>query len=334
MKYILFFFGLWPVLLSSQNNEIAFKSYTINGNFCKGIQTHYGSLLFIPENAFITEDNSDCTGIITIKYREFHSQTDMYYAKLNMIYEDGKRFHLLESVGMFEIEAWCGDKKLKLKENKQIQVRMKTRRNLKDLFSFIYNPKKNTWTKYESSVVDFSFFDKKNNADSAALWGSARVSPEILTMDAEMEGVYNPVKYFNKLPEGYFKGMNIKEMGIFNYDGVIKDSLAIPMQPELFVRGTETKLEQKVYVTYPNKNMLVYYYPHDFKENFVLLNVKGIKLFTEFSDGTLAITKDEEVSKLSLESYRGKVIKLVFDKIPAKPKNEKELAAATGLKTE
>jgi hypothetical protein len=128
--------------------------------------------------------------------------------------------------------------------------------------------------------------------------------------------------------------MNIKEMGIFNYDAVIKDSLAIPMIPELLIRNSETPLQQKIYVTYPNRNTLIYYYPHDFNERFVLLNVKGIKMFTEDKAGEIAITNDEEVNKLNLEIYRAKTIKIIFDKVPQKPKNEKELALVTGLKTE
>lgn len=331
-----FYFSLLAFsFVSAQNREIAFKSYTINNGFCKGIQTHFGSLLFIPDNAFVNDKGETCTQNITIKYREFHSQLDMFYSGLNMIWMDGSKRYLLESVGMFEIEAWCGDQRLKLRENKQIQVRMKTRRDLKGLFSFIYNRQKNCWIKYDSPVVDFSFFDKKNNADSVSLWGSARVTAASGTVIVETsDGVYNPVTYFNTFPEGFFKGMNIKEMGIFNYDGVIKDSLAVPMQPEMLVRESKARIEQKIYVTYPNRNTLIYYYPEDLKENFVLLNVKGIRLFTENKDGSFAVTKEEEVNLMVLESFRDKKVSFLFDKMPAKPKNEKELTGITGLKTD
>ncbi|HRH10626.1 MAG TPA: hypothetical protein PLU73_03890 [Bacteroidia bacterium] len=339
MKYlisiVLFFDFCLLSFVSAQNREISFKTYTINNGFCKGIQTHFGSLLFIPDNAFINEKGETCTKTVTIKYREFHSQLDMFYSGLNMIWQEGSRRYILESVGMFEIEAWCGEQKLKLKENKLIQVRMKTRRDLKGLSSFIYDRQKNSWSKYNSPVVDFSFFDKRNNADSVSFWGSGRVSAASATVDVETSGgIYNPVTYFNKFPEGFFKGMNIKEMGIFNYDGVIKDSLAIPMQPEMLVRESKTMIDQKIYVTYPNRNTLVYYNPEDLKENFVLLNVKGIRMFTEFKDGSFAATKEEELNLMVLETYRKQKVSFLFDKLPAKPKNEKELLGITGLKAE
>ncbi|MBK9282863.1 MAG: hypothetical protein IPM51_00935 [Sphingobacteriaceae bacterium] len=336
MKKIVTLFIFVVFNCAAQNPEMAFKTYTINGGFCKGIQTHWGSLLFIPDNCFSDESGNTCNSVITIKYREFHSQTDMFYSGLNMILEKGTKYYLLESIGMFEIEAWCSDKRLFLREGKQIQVRMKTKRNLKDVSSFIYNSEKNLWNTYDSPVIDFSYFDKRNNADSLNYWGSGRVSAATATVDVEMESaeMYNPVTYFNKMPEGYFKGMNIKKLGIFNYDAIMKDSLAIPMIPELLLRGGNTPIEQKLYVTYPNKNTLVYYFPSDFKERFVLLNQKGIKMFTESKDGVIAITNDSEINKLNLESYRQKTIPIYFDPIPAKPKNAKELSAATGLKTE
>lgn len=212
---------------------------------------------------------------------------------------------------------------------------MKTRRNIADLKSFIYDSKKNVWNKYEGPVFDFSYFEKNSKADSTSLWGSGKVSAATATWDPEMNGerVFQPGDYAAKLPEGFFKGMNIKNMGIFNYDGVIKDSLAVPMVPQLALRPTDTPFESRIFVTYEGRNTLVYYYPDDFKERFVLLKVKGIKVFTEFKDGSLACTKEGEIDKLDLEALRNKTIKINFDKVPTKPKSEKELAAATGLKT-
>lgn len=334
MKNIFCCLFLFPVLLFSQQKEIPFKTYTLHPIACSGFQASSGSLLFIPPDAFQTESGDPCGGKITIKYREFHSQTDMYYSGLNMLYENSGKYQILESAGMFEIEAWCGDKRLSLKEGKSIQVRMKARRNLPGLEAFIYDTIKNTWSKYESPIIDFSFTDKNNNADNTDLWGSPKVSVATATWDPEMSGgVFQPGDLLPKLPEGYFKGMNIKKMGIFNYDGVIKDSLAVPMIPDFFVKVDNAPLYPKVFVSYEGRNSLVYYFPADFKERFVLLKVKGIRIFTEFKDGTIACTAEGELNKLDLESYRNKKISIGLEKQPMKPKSEKELAALTGLKT-
>jgi hypothetical protein len=337
MKKLFLLIALSPIFLTAQDGEIPFKTYTVNPDFCRGFQTSTGSFIFIPDNAFGTEDGSMCSERIIIKYREFHSQTDMFYSGLNMIWDDNGKRRMLESVGMFEIQAWCGNKRLVLKEGKQIQIRMRTRRDLNGLMSFIYDDKKNMWTRYPSQVMDFSFREKQNNADSVSFWGSSRTVTDNGAAVWDVEGG-NEVMVFTemarRMPEGFFKGMNIKNMGVFNYDGVIKDSLAVPMQPELFMRNATAPFQGKLYVVYPNKNTLVYYNPDDLKERFVLLNVKGIKMFVEFTDGGFGLTKDAEIDELSIAGLKGKIVKFIFDKVPGKPKNEKELAGKTGLNTQ
>jgi hypothetical protein len=336
MKTFLIAFFLSPILLLSQKKEFAFKTFTLHPVACSGFQTGSGSFIFVPQDAFVTESGESCTQKITIKYREFHSQTDMFYSGLNMIFNDNGKYRILESAGMFEIQAWCGDKKLLLKEGKMIQVRMKTRRNIDSLRSFIYNYENNTWSKYSARVFDFSYFKNKNSKDSLALWGSPAITSPQPSQDFESEtgGNWVPEKLYNELPEGFFKGMNIGKLGTFNYDGVIKDSLAVPMIPQFTIRTSADTIQTKLFVAYEGKNTLVYYFPWDFKEHFVLLNVRGIKMFTEFSDGSIAVLKNGELDKVNLETYRNKSIQISLDKQPAKPKSEKELSAITGLKTE
>lgn len=331
MKKTFYALLFMPLFLLPQKKEIAFKTFTLNPSTCNGFQSSSGSLIFVPDNAFLTEDGLACSEKVTIKYREFHSQTDMFYAGINMIFEDDKKYRILESIGMFEIQAWCGTKKLFLKEGKSIQVRIKTRRNLDGLMSFIYNSEKNTWSKYSSKIFDFSYRENNNKADSTNLWGSAKISPQA-TANIEYDGgVFQPGVYVAKLPEGFFKGMNINKLGLFNYDGVIKEELAVPMVPEFFVKQDGSKIQQKIYVVYQSRNSVVYYNPDDFAEHFVLLKAKGTRIFTEFADGSVACTSSGELDKLELELYRNKTCKIMLEKQPLKPKSEKELIAATGL---
>jgi hypothetical protein len=185
-------------------------------------------------------------------------------------------------------------------------------------------------------VYDFSFFKDRNNRDSTSLWGGAAINAQNAeqAVESEMPGLDYNYKVYKEMPEGFFKGMNLDKLGIFNYDGVIKDSLAVPMVPQFAIKTTNDSIEEKIFVAYEGRNTLVYYYKWDFAEKFVLLKVKGIKMFTEYKDGSIAVLKNGELDKVDLETYRGKTIQISLDKLPAKPKSEKELAAATGLKTE
>ena len=195
-----------PFFFPAQENGIAFKTFTISPDLCRGLRAPSGSLIFIPANAFIMEDGSPCSGPVTVKYREFHSQTDMYYSGLNMLWEENGKYRILESVGMFEIQAWCGNQPLKLKEDKSVQVRMKTRRDLPQLFSFIYDKNKNTWSKYSSTVSDFSYFKDRNKADSINYWGGGRTASDggAAMWDIEMDGERVLQSTVQKLPEGFF----------------------------------------------------------------------------------------------------------------------------------
>lgn len=335
MKKTLILLLLLPHLFFAQRKEIAFRTFTLLPSVCKGFQTSSGSLLFIPSSAFVKENGEDCNGVVTLKYREFHSQTDMFYGNINMIYDDNSKYRILESAGMFEIEAWCGNQKLKLREGKSIQVRMKTRRNLDSLFSFIYNRTKRTWSKYSAKVMDFSFFKNKNNADSTTLWGSPKVKPPEINVEIETGGVFNPNAYYGPvLPEGFFKGVDIKELGLFNYDGVIKDSLAVPVQPEFNVKINFGAYDHMICVAYESRNTLVSYTPDQLKDKFVFLKLKGIKVFISEKGEPVAVLKNNELDKVNFEDYRNKPISITLEPLPVKPKNEKELAAATGLKTE
>jgi len=331
MKQIFLLFLVMPLFFFAQKDRIPYKIFNYDSRTCNGYQHSSGSLIFIPTDAFELEGGETCAEKITIKYREFHSQMDMFYGGMNMLLNQDGKYRLLESVGMFEIQAWCGNKRLVLKEGKSIQVRMKTRRNLDNLKSFVYDTIKNTWSEYQSRVVDFSYLKDNNKKDSSSVWGPADVNNnadrEVNLEIAEMEG------YKVQLPEGYFKGMDLKKLGIFNYDGVIKDSLAIPMVPEFFVVQDGSKIDQKVYVVYETKNTLVYYTPDQFKELFVLLNVKGIRMFTQYKDGSVACLKPGQLDNTDLETFRGKAAIFNLEKQPLKPKSEKELAKATGLNT-
>ena len=339
MKKIFLFFSVLTAFISrAQVKDVPFMEYTYQNSGCNGFKYGTGSLIFIPDNAFCMMDGSACKGTIKVKYREYHSQIDMLVAKINMALEkDGKR-SMLESAGMFEITAECNGKPMKLCDGKTIQVRMNCRKNLPNLNAYIYSRKKNVWTEAaDPKVYDFSYQDANNNRNNSDLWGSPatgglRDSVAESGVDNEgMEVVRVVITAALQLPEGFFKGMNIKEMGIYNYDRVIKEENAVPMIPE-FVLNTGQKLTNSpIYVAYENINSLICYSQDDFAERFVLLNVKGIRMFTMFTDGSVACINQDTMDKMNIENLRGKKFTFTLEKQPKKPVSKEALAKATKL---
>jgi hypothetical protein len=324
---------------NGQIKDVPFMEYEYQSTGCGGFKYGNGSLFFIPDNAFVMLDGSPCKGSIKIKYREFHSQIDMLVAKINMILKKDNKRSILESAGMFEMQVECDGKPMKLAEGKSIHVRMNCRRNLPDLNIYKYNKETNFWEETDSKVVDFGYKKDNNNRNNADLWGSGATSSlrdTAMLSEINPEGVERIVSVAAvslQLPEGFFKGMNMKTLGIYNYDRVIKEENAVPMIPE-FVLNNGEKLNQDVFVAYENINTLINYYPDDFAERFVLLKEKGIRMFSIFKDGSVACVKQAEMDKLNIESYRGKKIVFTLERQPKKPVTKDELAKATKLNTQ
>lgn len=339
MKKFLLIFLMAACCAGAQvKNDIPFMEYTYQPNGCNGFKYGSGSLIFIPDNAFCMLDGSACNGAVKIKYREYHSQLDIMVAKLNMFLDKNGKRSVLESAGMFEIAAECNGKPVKICDGKMIQVRMNCRRNLPDLSAYIYDSNKNVWTE-AGEVYDFSYQSNDNNRNNSALWGSPAtggIGDSAQQFNADLENI-ETVKIVSsaslQLPDGFFKGMNIKSLGIFNYDRVLKDDNAIPMVPE-FVLTTGEKINQKVFIAYENINSVIYYTPEDFAERFVLLNVKGIRMFTQFKDGSVACINKDVIDKINLENLRGQKFTFTMEKQPKKPVTKEQLAKVTRLNTQ
>ncbi|HEY1038748.1 MAG TPA: hypothetical protein VGF30_05045 [Bacteroidia bacterium] len=343
---ILSTFALLFVFLGSraQIGNVPFMEYIYQNSGCNGFKYGSGSLIFISANAFVMEDGSDCKGTIKVKYREFHSQTDMVASGLNMLLQRDGKDHLLESAGMFEIRAECNGKPMKMSVGATIQVRMNCRRTLPNLQAFIYDEKLNRWMDY-GKVYDFSY-DQDSPKKDDALFGSNDVTNTVERGDGdgmvEMVDSAGNVIYVQpdesywrgfddkQMPDGYFKGMNLKQLGIFNYDGVIDNKDAVQMIPE-FVVNTGEPIGDRIFVAYAKKNTVVYYYPDNFAEKFVLLNTKGIKIFTKLKDGSYATLKEGSLDKANIKLMKGTKQKFVLEKQPIKPKTKEELASVTKI---
>jgi hypothetical protein len=350
MKKLLFALALLPGIFSAQvkSMDIPFTEYAYDNSGCNGFRYGSGSLFFIPADAFINEDGSNCTGKITVKYRELHTRADMLVSGINMILVRNNKRKMLESAGMFEIIAECNGKPMKLAPGKTIQVRMKCMRNLANLQAFVYDRKNRSWLDAGVNVIDLQYKAADNNANNVKLWGSGRVPATTVTTNLEEEGypanfnwdsarkawdsirVVGITNIVGNLPDGYIKGMDIKALGIYNYDAVIKDEQAVPILAKFVLRSGE-EIKQKVYVGYTSKNTLIYYYPDDLKERFVLLPEKGIRIFVTYDDGSVAVMKESDIDALNIPNLKGKEFTFTLDKLPAKPKDKPALAEATKI---
>lgn len=332
---LLFFQSI--VLISTALENIPFTEYLYRNKDCFSIKHTSGSLIFIPENAFVPA----VSGAITIKYRELHSKVDMLQAGIEMFCEVNGKRRMLESAGMFEIYAESAGKQLELAPGKTIQVRMQCKQNLPDLESFVYDKAKKSWDKTGTPVMNFSYKKNSNSKDNPAVWGStSRNSPPVIMKDSIGEPIWDSVGNmglvggildgsYDPLPDAIINGMNIKKMGLYNYDRLYHDEKAIPIFASFKLSSGEVVKE--AFVAYKDINSLIHYYEDDFKERFVLLPVKGISIFCILKDSSIAIMDQKMLDELDIPSLKGKEYEFILVKQPAKPKSSNELAKAARI---
>ncbi|MEM6805491.1 MAG: OmpA family protein [Bacteroidota bacterium] len=126
------------------------KRYTIEPHREFRIETDNGTLLFIPAEVFETQDGSEIQEDIVVEVNEFIERSEMVLGGLHSISDQG----LLETGGMFEINAYSGAKKLKLKEGRKIEVYVPTARKLDGMQLFGLGAGRNTETTFAVWQVD------------------------------------------------------------------------------------------------------------------------------------------------------------------------------------
>jgi hypothetical protein len=101
-------------------------SYLLNSSRDNVVNYCSGSILFIPKNSFVTQDNKTYQGDVKVFYREFRNPVDIMLSGIPMTNSEGADTNLFQSAGMYEL--WAFDEqnnKLNLKPEKQINISFK-----------------------------------------------------------------------------------------------------------------------------------------------------------------------------------------------------------------
>lgn len=120
--------------------EIPGQKFRINTRIESHIRGKQGTLVYIPRGVFEAEDGSEMTEEVEVVVTEFYSRSDMILGNLNSMSANG----LLESGGMLNIQAYSGDKKLRLKEGRKLEVYLPTEKVEEGMELFMANSPSNT----------------------------------------------------------------------------------------------------------------------------------------------------------------------------------------------
>jgi len=102
----------------------AYTNFHLDAGAGGDIKLESGTILSIPADAFVDKDNKAITGLVDIKYREFHNAGDVYLSGITMNFNDKGRNWNFQTAGMFDIRASQNNQEIFIRSDKNITVKM------------------------------------------------------------------------------------------------------------------------------------------------------------------------------------------------------------------
>ena len=128
-----------------KNVNIDYRNYSVEGNKKTILKYETGSIIIIPENAFIDVNGHPIVGSVDIKYREFHNPSDFFVSGIPMTYDSAGVQYQFESAGMLEILAFQNGKPVFVNPEKKIIVEMASQQQEEKYNIYKYDSLAGNW---------------------------------------------------------------------------------------------------------------------------------------------------------------------------------------------
>lgn len=170
------------------NIDVKDTAFTVSGAQGGDFLYATGSLIRVPEGAFLDSAGNVVTGNVELHYREFHDPASIFLAGIPMTYDSaGSRYHF-ESAGMLEITATLNGKPLKVNPAQPIKVAMASATK-EDKFNIYY---------LDTLKKNWQFIAKDKAALVAFVADTANVQPK--TNASNLQPPVMPVKADKNVP--------------------------------------------------------------------------------------------------------------------------------------
>ncbi|MCW3125736.1 MAG: hypothetical protein JWO03_1394 [Bacteroidetes bacterium] len=147
--------------------NIATDAYTVDADSATEITYTSGSLLHIPAQAFKDADGKLASGKVTIKYREFHDQKDIFLSGIPMTYDSAGKTYVFESAGMMEITAFQNGRQLLANADKPIKVDMVSNTSEDRYNTYYLDTTSKKWINLNLANLDPTQFGKKDISEAS-----------------------------------------------------------------------------------------------------------------------------------------------------------------------
>lgn len=221
--------GKEPVKLPTTSNPA--DTFVVNSERDTLLIYSTGSKITIPANAFVDENGAGVRGKVKINYREFHNVSEILLSAIPMRYDSGGKEMAFESAGMFDIGASKDGKRIRIANDKEVEVAMATLDRTEGKFNqYILNEKKGQWSfvkKDEIAVLTKPGIATNIKADSARMTRPVKpLNERMFTIDAsgrpDLE-IYNDVVFeVTKDCKTFNKNEAKTEWGMVNVEKIDK----------------------------------------------------------------------------------------------------------------
>lgn len=148
--------------------NIAQDSYTVDADSATTIDYTSGSKISIPAGAFHDEKGNPVKGKVTLKYREFHDQKDIFLSGIPMIYDSAGDKFVFESAGMMEITAYQDGKSLNTNPDKPIRVDMVSNTKEDRYNTYYLDTVEKKWINLNQANLDPAQFKQQSQTGDTA----------------------------------------------------------------------------------------------------------------------------------------------------------------------
>lgn len=149
--------------------DVPYTTFKLDPKKSHQFTTSTGTIIDIPEHAFISDNGNPTEGEIELKFREFHDVVSIFAAGIPMTYDSaGTQYHF-ESAGMFEILAFQNGIPVNSNPERLITVSLASLQQ-GDHFNLYYLENNSTWNfiKKDTAKGELIYENKKNYAATSS----------------------------------------------------------------------------------------------------------------------------------------------------------------------
>lgn len=175
--------------------NINYKEFSVETSKKTSLKYETGSLITIPDNAFVDIKGKPIVGKVDIKYREFHDPADFFVSGIPMTYDSARIQYHFESAGMLEILAFQNDKPVFVNPAKKIIVEMVSQQADDKYNIYQYDSLKGNWKYvYRDHAIIKKRNKKENTSQLAANTPKTYVNPLTANSPATSHNILVPKK--------------------------------------------------------------------------------------------------------------------------------------------